>query len=151
MRFRSAKRAGDNALLIFNPLLLDWSKRKWGFWPSVENACLQTSQPPSVERLGNWLHAHVQVAERPDWYFVKLHCHGAEEHDHEALLGAPMVRFHEDLARLAKDNPKFHYHYVTAREMVNLIKAAQAGHQGPVAEALDWELVSNLSEASVGA
>jgi hypothetical protein len=56
-----------------------------------------------------------------------------------------MVKFHEDLAALAKANPKFHYHYVTAREMVNLIKAAQAGFKGPVAEALDWELVANVA------
>lgn len=138
--------AKDNALLMVQgPLLLDWSKRKWGFWPSVENACLQTSQPPTLDRLWNWLQAHVQVPHRGDWYFVKLHAHGAEEHDHEALLGAPMVRFHQDLAKLAQDHANFHYHYVTAREMVNLIKAAQAGHKGSVAEALDWELVSNVS------
>ena len=43
-----------------------------------------------------------------------------------------------------KDNPKFHFHYVSAREMVNLIKAAQAGYQGPVATARGWELVSNV-------
>ena len=51
-----------------------------------------------------------------------------------------------DLARLARDKPKFHFHYVTAREMVNLIKAAESGYQGPVAGALDWELVSNLAQ-----
>ena len=55
-----------------------------------------------------------------------------------------MVRFHEDLAKLRGENPKFHYHYVTARELVNLIKAAQGGFKGPVTEALDWELVSNV-------
>jgi hypothetical protein len=138
--------ATENALLMVQgPLVLDWSQRKLGVWPAVENACLQTSQPPSIERLANWLAAHVQVPERLDWYFVKLHAHGAEEHDHEALLGPPMVRFHEDLAKLARENPKFHYHYVTARELVNLIKAAQSGFKGPVAEALDWELIRNIA------
>jgi hypothetical protein len=142
----------DNALLLVQgPLLLDWSKRKLGVWPSVENACIQSTQPPSRERLGNWLQARVQVPERPDWFFVKLHAHGAEEHDHDALLGAPMVHFHEELAQLARDNPKFHYHYVTAREMVNLIKAAKAGFKGPVAEALDWELVANFSTSNMTA
>ncbi|MBI3822937.1 MAG: hypothetical protein HY289_09715 [Planctomycetes bacterium] len=135
----------DRALLLVQgPLLLDWSRRKWGVMPAVENACLQTSQPPSLERLWLWLRARVQVPERPDWYFVKLHAHGGPEHDHETLLGGPMVKFHEDLAKLARDNPKFHVHYVTAREMVNLIKAAKAGFKGPVAEARDWELMSNL-------
>ncbi len=138
--------ATDAALLLVQgPLLLDWSRRKWGVWPSVENACLQSTQPPSIERLWTWLQAHVQVASRPDWYFVKLHAHGAPEHDHAALLGEPMVAFHEGLAKLAAANPKFHYHYVTAREMVNLIKAAEQGHRGPVAAALDWVFVSNLT------
>jgi hypothetical protein len=86
----------------------------------------------------------VQTPNRPDWFFVKLHAHGAPEHDHATLLGEPMVRFHEDLAKMARDNPKFHFHFVTAREMANLIKAAQAGYRGPIAGALDWELVSNL-------
>jgi hypothetical protein len=136
----------DQALLMVQgPLQLDWSRRKWGVFPTIENACLQSTQPPSVERLWQWLQARVQVANRPDWFFVKLHAHGAPEQDHDALLGPPMVKFHEDLAALAKANPKFHYHYVTAREMVNLIKAAQAGFKGPVAEALDWELVANVA------
>jgi hypothetical protein len=137
--------AGPNTLLMVQgPLLLDWTKKKWGFFPGIENGCLQSTQPPSIERLWLWLQAHIQVAERPDWFFIKLHAHGAPEYDHEPLLGEPMVRFHESLARLRAENPNFHFHYVTAREMVNLIRAAQAGFKGPVAEALDWELVSNL-------
>jgi hypothetical protein len=92
--------------------------------------------------LQDWLRARIQMAERPDWFFVKLHAHGAPEHDHATLLGAPMVQFHEELAKLAQGNPKFHYHYVTAREMVNLIKAAEAGYKGDVNGARDWELVA---------
>ena len=146
----AANAVTDHALLMVQgPLILNWGRRKWGVFPGVENACLQSTQPPSVERLWHWLQARVQVAARPDWFFVKLHAHGAPEHDHEALLGTPMVQFHEDLAKLARDHPKFHFHYVTAREMVNLIKAAQAGYAGSVAGALDWELVSNIQAASV--
>jgi hypothetical protein len=137
--------AGDQALLMVQgPLLLDWGKKKWGVIPAIENACLQSSQPPSIARLMKWLQARVRVANRPDWYFVKLHAHGASEYDHEPLLGVPMVQFHEGLAQLASTHPKFYYHYVTAREMANLIKAAEAGYAGPVAGALDWENVSNL-------
>ncbi len=135
----------DNSLLMVQgPLLLDWGRRKLGFLPGVENGCLQKTQPPSLARLLNWLEAHVQVPSRPDWYFVKLHAHGAPEHDQDTLLGTPMVQFHEELAQLARENPKIHFHYVTAREMVNCIKAAQAGYTGGVAGALDWEIVSNL-------
>jgi hypothetical protein len=139
-----AKDNGNALLMMQGPLLPDWQRRKWGIFPGIENGCIQGTQPPSVERLRRWLQARVQVPGRPDWYFVKLHAHGAPEHDHEALLGEPMVKFHEGLAALSRTNPLFRYHYVTAREMVNLIKAAQAGHRGSVVDALDWELVSNL-------
>lgn len=139
-------------LLIQGPLVLDWSKRKWGAFPRLENGCLQGSQPPAIERLDRWLRARIQVPGRPDWFFVKLHAHGAEEASHETLLGEPMRLFHEGLARRARENPRFHYHYVTAREMYNLVKAAEAGWKGSVGEARDCRLVSNLgrSESSVG-
>ena len=101
---------------------------------------MQGSQPPAIERLDKWLRARIQVPGRPDWFFVKLYAHGAEEESREALLGKPMVRFHEALARRARENPKFHYHYVTARELYNLVKAAEAGWKGTVADALDYEL-----------
>jgi hypothetical protein len=131
-------------LLIQGPLLLDWTSRKWGIVPRLENGCLQASQPPSLKRLDAWLRARVQVPARPDWFFVKLHAHGSPEDAHEVLLGDPMVRFHEALYRRARDNPRFHYHYVTAREMYNLAKAAEAGFQGPVAAAVDYLFVSNV-------
>lgn len=132
--------APENGLLIVQgPLLLDWQNRKWGVLPRVENGCIQDSQPPSLQRLRLWLQARVQVPSRPDWFFVKLHCHGAPEWSHRSLLGDPMVRFHEDLARKARSDVRFRYHYVTAREMVNLIKAAEAGWSGDVAGALNYE------------
>src|SRR5262249_44028857 len=131
--------APANALLLVQgPLLLNWRRRKWGLLPRVENACLQGSQPPDIARLPLWLKARVRVAGRPDWYFVKLHAPGAMGASHEPLLGAPAVCFHEALARYAAQNPMFHYHYVTAREMVNLVKAAEAGWKGTVAEARDY-------------
>jgi hypothetical protein len=78
----------NSLMLIQGPLLLDWGNRKWGLLPRIENACLQGSQPPSLERLRLWLKARVQVPTRPDWFFVKLHTHGANEANQGVLLGA---------------------------------------------------------------
>jgi len=136
----------NGLMLIQGPLLLDWRRRRWGAFPRTEFACLQASQPPHIDRLELWLKARVQVPTRPDWFFVKLHTHGAPENSHEALLGEPMVQFHRHLAERAASDPHFHYHYVTAREMCNLIKAAEDGWKGTIAEALDYRLVSLLSE-----
>jgi hypothetical protein len=131
----------DGLMLIQGPLVLNWRRRRWGLIPRIENGCLQGSQLPHIDRLDLWLKARVQVPTRRDWFFVKLHAHGAEEYSHEALLGEAMVRFHRELADRALREPNFHYHYVTAREMYNLIKAAEEGCKGTVADALDYHLV----------
>jgi hypothetical protein len=136
--------APANALLLVQgPLLLDWGRRKWGLLPRLENGCIQDGQVPTVARLKLWLKARVQVPTRPDWFFVKLHTHGAKEANADVLLGEPMVRFHQALAEWAREDPEFHVHYVTAREMANLVRAAEAGWTGSVADARDFELVWN--------
>ena len=127
-------------LLVQGPLLLDWRSRKYGLLPRVENANLQHNQPPTARRLDLWLRAAIGVPSRPDWVFVKLHTHGCTEPNAEIVLGEPMVRFHELLARRSAENVNFHYHYVTAREMYNLIRAAEAGWTGSVADARDYDL-----------
>jgi hypothetical protein len=133
----------EGLMIVQGPLLLDWGNRKWGALPRIENACIQSSQPATVRRLAMWLRAHVQVRNRPDWFFVKLHTHGAPEWNQKVVLGEPMVNFHEELARLACENPQFQFHYVTARELYNLVRAAESGWCGSVAAARDFELVWN--------
>jgi hypothetical protein len=140
----------DRALMMIQgPLLLNWGNRKWGLIPRLENGCLQGNQAPSMARLNNWLKARVQVPTRPDWFFVKLYTHGANEQNMDVLLGEPMARFHEGLARRAADDPQFRYHYVTAREMCNLARAAEAGWTGSVEEARDYALVFNGGRPAV--
>ena len=128
-------------MLIQGPLLLDWRRRKRGILPTIENGCIQSNQPAAIERLPAWLKAGVRVRGRPDWYFVKLHAHGAPEWNANVMLGEPMVRFHRDLAQRALSDPTFHFHYVTAREMYNLVRAAEAGWQGSIDEMRDFHLV----------
>ncbi len=133
----------DGLMIVQGPLVLDWKRRKWGILPRIENGCLQGNQPPDPVRLEGWLRARVQIPTRPDWYFVKLHTHGAPEENQRVLLGEPMAAFHRALARKATEDTSFHFHYVTAREMYNLACAAEAGWQGTVDDARDYELVFN--------
>ena len=136
----SAPQPANSLLLVQGPLLLNWHSRKFGLLPRVENANLQSNQPPSARRLDLWLRAGIGIPTRPDWIFVKLHTHGCPEPNRQIVLGQPMVAFHELLARRSREDPHFHYHYVTAREMYNLVKAAEAGWPGSVADARDYEL-----------
>ena len=130
----------DSLLMVSGPLLLHYRKNRVGVVPNLENGCIQSSQPATADRVGLWLQAGVRVAARPDWTFVKLHAHGAHERDRDTLLGAPMIQFHRDLARRAAEDPRFFVHYVSAREMVNLIQAASSGWLGSVADARDFSL-----------
>jgi hypothetical protein len=115
----------DNALLMIQgPLGLDLRHRKFGVLPGIENGNLQGSQPPSEQRLKQWLKCRVGVASQPNWIFVKLHTHGCHADNPDVLLGPPMVAFHQVLETLRRNDPAFHVHYVTAREMANLALAA---------------------------
>jgi hypothetical protein len=129
----------DSALLaIPGPRALDWSRRRLGFLPSIDDGCLNERRPASPSRLRNWLRAGVRATARPDWSFVKLYTDGADEANMEVLLGDAMVRFHEGLAAWAeRSSGLIQFHYVTAREMANLAIAAQAGWAGDVSGALD--------------
>lgn len=125
-------RAGrdDELLLVQGPLGLNWRWRKRGVLPRIENSDLTGANPPTPVRLGLWERCHIHVAGRPEWLFVKLHTHGAVERNSAMLLGEPMLAFHRYLAELGRRDSGFHYYYVTAREMVNILHAAEAGAAG---------------------
>lgn len=120
----------DGLLMIQGPLTLDWWSRKWRFLPRIENGDLTWRRPPTIERLQLWLNARVTVLGKPNWVFVKLHTHGAQEANANMLLGEPMQRFHQDLADYARRHAWFRYYYVTAREMAGLVHQAERGDTG---------------------
>jgi hypothetical protein len=130
----------DHLLLVQGPLGLNWSRRKFGLLPRLENADLTAANPPTLARFHLWTRLSPFVQDGPPWVFVKLHTHGGIPRNYHALLGDPASRFHSDLARAARQNPALRYHYVTARELVNLIHAAEAGHSGDPSLWLDFHL-----------
>jgi hypothetical protein len=46
------------------------------------------------------------------------------------MLGAPMKAFHRDVLAEFNDGRRYRLHYVTAREMYNIAKAAESGKSG---------------------
>jgi hypothetical protein len=121
----------DSLLMIQGPTMLDWKKRRYVLPPGLENGDLHGNFPPCVRRLKLWLRAQIGVIGRPDWIFVKLHTHGAPEHNASVLLGEPMQRFHESLRTFANSNEGFRFYYVTAREMADLVHQAEQGANEP--------------------
>jgi hypothetical protein len=116
-------------LIIQGPLMLDFSKRYWGAVPSVENSAITTLNTPSIGRFKLWKGAAISVKGRPDWIFIKLHCHGMDPRDTPTLLGRPMLNVLTDLCKLERTG-SVQRHFVTAREMTNIILAACDGQNG---------------------
>jgi len=124
----------DGFFLMQGPLAINW--RAPGH-PRIENASLTASNWGRPDRIAAWLDCRIHVRGRPDWLFVKLHTHGAVEHDFDALFGDKAWRMHEALNETCNDGRRYRLHYVTARQAYNLVKAAESGHDGDPGEWLD--------------
>jgi hypothetical protein len=97
-----------------------------------------------VERFRRWLNCAITVEGRPEWIFIKVHTHGAKESNAEVLLGSAGSDFHAAIGREYNDGRRYRLHYVTAREMTNIIHAAEAGEAGDAGRFRDYRLVSRL-------
>lgn len=117
----------EGLLCVQGPLGLNWRWRKMGVMPRLENGELSAANPPSAGRLALWRRLQVHVAGRPDWIVVKLHTHGMSARSRAGVLGPAVRAFHQILS--AGDGG-WRLHYVTARELYNIIKAAEAGGAG---------------------
>jgi hypothetical protein len=106
---------------------------------SIENGAITKQNPLSVARLRLWRRAAIRVGGRPDWLFIKLHCHGMDPTQQDAVLGAPMRDFLRELVQGAEERNEV-LHFVSAREMVNIVLAACDGREGNPSEYRDYRL-----------
>ena len=127
-------------MIIPGPLALNWRRRKWGLLPRLENSELSGVNPPGPERLGLWVRQQIHVAGRGDWVFVKVHTHGCVAANRAVLLGAAMEAAHAELGRRFNDGRRWCLHYVTARELYNLIRAAESSASAEPYAALGFEI-----------
>jgi hypothetical protein len=118
-------------LMIQGPLMLDFSSaNRRHLFPHFENSALTGKYAMTMDRFRLWQRAAVTVEGRPDWVFVKLHCHGMDPRDTEAMYGAPRQTFLRDLLEESKRSGQYQVHFTTAREMTNIILAACDGREG---------------------
>ena len=123
-------------LILQGPLLITaGKKRRCG----IENGALVGSNPPTLRRLQLWKQAAISVKGRPDWLFIKLHCHSMDPTHERAVLGQGMKSFLQELVLDAKDRQET-LHFVSAREMANIALAACAGREGNPGEYRDYRL-----------
>jgi hypothetical protein len=123
-------------LMIEGPLALARRGRRG---VRIESGALDAGDPPTAARLETWVAQGVSVVGRPEWVFVKVHTHGAPEPNARMLLGEGGARLHEALARYARGR-EWLLHYVTAREMYNVARAAMDGRAGSPEAFYDYEV-----------
>jgi hypothetical protein len=134
-------------LIFQGPLLPDFDKRAGNGFLRVENAALTAANPPSVRRLQLWKKAAIRVRERPDWVFIKLHCHSMDPAQRTAVIGVHLQQFLSHLISGAAERQEV-IHFVTAREMVNIAWAACDGREGNPGDYRNYRL-RLASESSV--
>ena len=133
----------DRLLMIQGPLAIAArSRRDAGAAHAlrIDGGALDAHDPPTPTRLHTWVRQDVAVEGRPDWTFVKVHTHGAPENNADALLGEKMAILHTTLREHYNDGTHWQLHYVTAREMFNVARAAMDGKTGSPSLYLDYEV-----------
>ncbi len=140
---KAGRPGNGDLLLVQGPLTLNWRQRKNGIFPRIENAEISAANPPTEIRVDLWIRQRISVEDKPDWIFLKVHTHGAPEKNADSLLGEPMDRMFTYLETQYNDGANYVLHYVSAREMYNIIKAAEAGEKGLPGQYRDFIIERN--------
>ena len=133
-----ARKATGDLMIIQGPLSVNWQNRKYGIIPRIENGEIQESNPPTPWRIKSWISQHIHVKGRPEWVVVKISCHGAEDRSQDVVLGKVADAMYSTLESEYRNQPGYCLHYVTARELYNIIKAAEAGERGDPSKFRDY-------------
>ena len=137
-------------VIFSGPLVFDWTRRVKGLpIPRIDEGALAQNYPLSLARFERWRGAHIGVAGRPEWIFIKLYSHGFFEWDQDAMIGDTMKRFMTDVLELAERNREFKVHFASAREAFNMVMAAVDGHAGDPGQYRDYRLRQIMDERRV--
>ena len=126
-------------LMIQGPLLTDLKRSLHAVRPVLENGAFTGANLPSMHRLSLWKQAQVRVQGRPDWLFIKLHCHSMDPTQNDAVIGDSFHKFLSALVTGAAGRQET-LHFVTAREMTNILLAACDGREGNPGHYRDYRL-----------
>ncbi|RJQ24528.1 hypothetical protein C4565_09490 [Candidatus Parcubacteria bacterium] len=105
---------------------------------SIETSDLDSSDPPTIARVDYLVKNALTVKGKPGWKFIKLHTHGAPEIRWSVNFGDDAHRAFDYLEKTYNDGEKYILHYVTAREMYNIIKSAESGQNISPSKSRDY-------------
>jgi len=128
----------DRILMIQGPLAL--TRRPGTLRPRIESGAITARDPATLARVRTWVEQDIHIPGRPEWTFVKVHTHGAPEREAASLLGDGGRQLHQALTQHFNDGRRWKLHYLTAREMYNVARAAIDGQSGDPAAYRDYLL-----------
>lgn len=112
----------------------------FGLTPRIlDDAAVGPDLPPNPRRISRWLDTHIHVRGRPNWVFISVHSHTAQDAVLDFLFAGALQSLWEALESRFNCSGR-RLHYVTAREAYNIIKAAEAGHDGNPNHYRDFEI-----------
>jgi hypothetical protein len=106
--------------------------------PRLDDGALARNYPLKMDRFRRWQGAHIGVKGRPDWIFIKLHCHAFFEQDQNEMMGDELRRFMTAVMEFGQTRGGFKVHFATAREVFNMVSAALEGQSGDPARYRDY-------------
>lgn len=120
----------NELMIIQGPLAFNWRKRKLGLIPTVEDGNIHEGNLFNCNKVDLWEKVHISIKGKPDWVFIKIFTHGAPEKNHNAVLGPEADKLFTYVIKKYCDKNGYKLHFVTAREMYNIIKAGEDGLEG---------------------
>ena len=113
----------DELLMVQGPLAFNFFDRKFGILPRIEASELSVDALPTRDRLSIWTNCRIAVSGSDDTIFIKLHTHGAEDRNIQALLNdGGLDRLWKLFDELRVNNEEIRLHYVSAYGMYRVIK-----------------------------
>ncbi len=136
-------------LMVQGPLVTDFRRSLRSARPALDNSAITGANPATMHRLSLWKQAQIRVLGRPDWLFIKLHCHSMDPTQKDAVIGGSFRDFLAALVGGAADR-KETLHFVAAREMANILLAACDGREGNPGDYRDYRF-KRIAEVPIAA
>ncbi len=121
----------DNELMLLpGPLGVHIRSRAMGLVPRIEAAMLEPENPvPIPLRVRSWVANAPAVLGAPNHRFIKLHAHGCNGTGPDYFLdpSGPFARVLHELESVYADGRRYALHYVTARQLYDIVRHIEAG------------------------
>lgn len=120
---KGVKKAGD-LMVIQGPLHPFFFSNKLTSL-RMSNDAINGNPPVTSKRVDFWIKTGIHIKGKNNWIIIKTHTHGAT--DSHAVLGDELDHILSYLESKYNDGINYILHYVTARELYNIVKAVESG------------------------